>query len=262
VDYIIKPFTPQLLLKRVEIHLLVKHQKEELEYINANLQSLVQAKMNTVVELQNAILLTVSNLVECRDDITGAHVTRTAHVLQLLVEEMFRLGIYREELSNWDIELLLQSSHLHDVGKISIHDSILLKPDRLTKEEFEEIKSHTLFGERIIDNIQQLTSESMFLAHARIMAGSHHEKWDGSGYPHGLAGRAIPLQGRMMAIVDVYDALISERPYKKAFSPEEAERIMTESFGSHFDPTLSEAFTAVSARLRRDEASALHTTAV
>jgi putative two-component system response regulator len=250
VDYIIKPFTPQLLLKRVKIHMLIESQKKELKYINANLESLVEAKMALIVELQGAILSTVSELVECRDDVTGGHVTRTAQTLRVMTEEMSRLGIYRDELRSWDIELFLQSSQLHDVGKISIHDNILLKPGKLTEEEFDEMKKHAVFGEKIIDRIQQITRENAFLTHAKIMAGTHHEKWDGSGYPYGFAGQDIPLQGRLMAIADVYDALISERPYKKAFHPEQAARIIHDSFGGHFDPALEEAFDAASVRFR------------
>ncbi|MDR1916423.1 MAG: response regulator [Synergistaceae bacterium] len=242
VDYIIKPFTPQLLLKRVKIHMLIESQKKELQYINSNLEELVALKTGAIMELQGAILTTVSELVECRDDITGGHVSRTARILRVMIEEMSNLDVYRDELQLWDIELFLQSSQLHDVGKISIHDNILLKPGKLTEEEFEEMKKHTVFGEKIIDRIQHITRENAFLTHAKIMAGTHHEKWDGSGYPCKLVGEDIPLQGRLMAIADVYDALVSERPYKKAFSVEQATRIIHESFGSHFDPALEEVF--------------------
>jgi putative two-component system response regulator len=136
------------------------------------------------------------------------------------------------------------------VGKIAIRDKILLKPSTLTSEEFEQIKLHTTFGERIIDLIQQeLTDkelkESILLGYARIMAGMHHEKWDGSGYPRGVAGSNIPLQGRLMALVDVYEALVSERPYKKAFPPEEALRIIKEGSGVQFEPVLVDIFIAV-----------------
>ncbi|MDR2131718.1 MAG: response regulator [Clostridiales Family XIII bacterium] len=242
VDYIAKPFIPQLLLKRVETHMLMEAQKEELKYINANLERIVQAKTSAVLELQNAVLATVSELVECRDDITGGHVERTSRTMRKLVSEMMKQGVYLDELSSWDIELFLQSSQLHDVGKISIHDDILLKPGKLTKEEFEEMKKHALFGEEIIDRIQRNTSENVFLTHAKILAGSHHEKWDGSGYPRGTVGENIPLQGRLMAIADVYDALVSKRPYKEAFSHEMAMRIINESRGTHFDPAILDAF--------------------
>jgi putative two-component system response regulator len=249
VDYIRKPFVPHLLLKRVEVHMFVEAQKEEMKYINANLQQLVNEKTSVVIELQNAVLSTVSELVECRDDITGGHVARTAHTLRLLAEEMLRQGIYQKEAQSWDLDLLVQSSQLHDVGKISVRDNILLKPGKLTDDEFTEMKKHAAFGEDIIDKIQRGTRESAFLSHAKIMAGTHHEKWDGSGYPRGLSGRDIPLQGRLMAVADVYDALISERPYKKAFPREQAVTIILESAESHFDPALVEAFSAISGRL-------------
>jgi putative two-component system response regulator len=243
VDYISKPFSPQLLLKRVDVHVLVESQKRELQHINENLQQIVDEKTGAVLELQKAVLNTVSNLVECRDDVTGGHVERTEKFLKLLVEEMLKQGVYRDVLDTWDVKLFLQSAQLHDVGKIAIRDNILMKPGPLTKEEFEEMKKHTSFGETVIEKIQQSARESVFLTHARIMAGTHHEKWDGTGYPRGLAGSAIPLQGRLMALVDVYDALISERPYKKAFTPEQAVRIITEGAGTQFDPALIDIFT-------------------
>jgi putative two-component system response regulator len=244
VDYITKPFIPQLLLKRVETHMLMEAQKEELKYMNSNLERIVDAKTSAVVELQNAILSTISELVECRDDVTGGHIERTARTMRMLVVEMTEQNIYMDEISSWDIELFLQSSQLHDVGKISIHDDILLKPDKLTAEEFETMKKHAIFGEEIIDRIQRITHENAFLAHAKIMAGTHHEKWDGSGYPRGMIGKNIPLQGRIMAIADVYDALVSKRPYKEPFSHDTAMRIMRESRGSHFDPVILDAFLA------------------
>ncbi|MDR3265014.1 MAG: HD-GYP domain-containing protein, partial [Synergistaceae bacterium] len=135
-----------------------------------------------------------------------------------------------------------QSALLHDIGKIAIRDSILLKPGKLTVDEFEEMKKHTIYGEMIIEGIQRDTSENMFLTHAGIMTGTHHENWDGSGYPRGLSGEDIPLQGRMMALVDVYDALVSARPYKRPFSREEALQTMENDAGSKFDPLLTEAF--------------------
>jgi putative two-component system response regulator len=244
VDYISKPFSPQLLLKRVEVHLLLESQKSELKNLNENLQQMVEEKTEEVFELQNAVLITMANLVECRDDVTGEHVERTERFLRILVEEMLEQSVYRDILDSWDIKLFVQSSKLHDVGKIAIRDNILLKPGSLTKEEFEEMKKHTIFGETVIEKIQQNAKESVFLSHARIMAGTHHEKWDGSGYPRGIAGSHIPLQGRLMAFADVYDALISDRPYKKAFPPEQAARIITEGSGTQFDPSLKDTFLA------------------
>jgi len=244
VDYVSKPFSPQLLLKRVDVHVLVESQKKELEHINQNLQQLIDEKTEEIQELQNAILKTMSNLVEYRDDVTGGHVERSEHFLKLLTEEMIRQNIYKDEVKDWDLKLFLQSAQLHDVGKIAIRDNILMKPAKLTVEEFDEMKKHTWFGEKVIEKIQENAKESVFLAHAKIMAGTHHEKWDGSGYPRGIAGQEIPLQGRLMALVDVYDALISERPYKKPFPSDQALQIIKQGSGNHFDPALVEVFNA------------------
>jgi putative two-component system response regulator len=211
----------------------------------------VDEKTGAVLELQNAVLKTMSNLVECRDDVTGGHVERTEHFLSVLVDEMLKQSVYRDVLDSWDIKLFLQSAQLHDVGKIAIRDNILMKPSPLTREEFEEMKKHTSFGETVIEKIQQSARESVFLTHAKIMAGTHHEKWDGTGYPRGIAGTNIPLQGRLMAIVDVYDALCSERPYKKAFSPEQAVQIIKEGSGTQFDPAVVEVFESAARRFHK-----------
>jgi putative two-component system response regulator len=250
IDYISKPFSPQLLLKRVEVHLLLESQKAELQNLNENLQHLVEEKTGEVLELQNAVLITMANLVEYRDDVTGGHVERTERFLRILVEEMTACGIYKDILDTWDINLFLQSSKLHDVGKIAIRDNILLKPGPLTREEFEEMKKHTVFGETVIEKIQQNARESIFLTHAKIMAGTHHEKWDGTGYPRGMAGSGIPLQGRLMAFVDVYDALISDRPYKKAFPSGQAVEIISGACGTQFDPGLKNVFLSAAGRFK------------
>jgi putative two-component system response regulator len=239
VDYITKPFSPPLLLKRIELHL-------HLEEYNKNLQKMVEEKTKTVLELQNTILGTMANLVECRDDVTGSHIERTQSYLRILINAIYRNDYYKDEVSAWDTELLLQSAQLHDVGKISIDDSILRKPGKLTQEEFEKIKEHTEIGRRIIEGIKLKTSQQAFLEQAKILASTHHEKWDGSGYPNALKGMEIPLQGRLMAIADVYDALISDRPYKKAFTHKQAVEIIKKDSGSHFDPDLVELFLSVS----------------
>jgi putative two-component system response regulator len=256
IDYISKPFVPPLLRKRVEVHLMVEAQKRELETktrvleaqrlelenFNNNLQKMVEQKAGKVLELQSAILKTVADLVESRDDITGGHVERTQRGLGIMLDALGDLGLYQDQAQDWDMSLVLQSSQLHDVGKISISDHILRKPGKLTPEEFEEMKRHTSFGVQIIEKIEASTSESDFLKYAEIFAGTHHEKWDGSGYPKGLKGEGIPLLGRLMAIADVYDALVSDRPYKKAFPKEEAVRIILEGRGAHFDPVLADVF--------------------
>jgi putative two-component system response regulator len=245
-DYIYKPFSPPLLLKRIEVQLLIKEQKEELAHMNNYLQELVDIKTQTVAELKNAVLKTMSELVEIRDGTTGGHIDRTQSYLRILIDALYEQKIYKEIVETWDMELIFQSAQLHDVGKIAINDEILRKPGRLTEEEFQEIKKHTTFGERVIEKIMENTKEKEFLENAKIFAASHHEKWNGMGYPRGLKGEEIPLQGRLLAIPDVYDALVSsDRPYKEAFSHEKAVRIINESSGSHFEPKLVDLFMSV-----------------
>jgi len=253
IDYIVKPFSPPLLRKRIEVHLLIESQKieltsqkNELINFNLNLQEIVNEKTHAVLELQNAVLRTMAELVECRDDITGGHIERTQSYLRIMIEGMWQYGLYWDEVSQWDAELVLQSAQMHDVGKIAIEDAILRKPGKLTEEEFEKIKGHAEFGGKVIERIKLSTASHEFLEHAMIFAGAHHEKWDGTGYPNGLTGKNIPLQGRIMAIADVYDALVSERPYKKAFSHQKAVDIITKDSGTHFDPALIDLFLEVS----------------
>jgi putative two-component system response regulator len=256
VDYVKKPFSPPLLLKRIETHLLVDSQQRELiarqlellEF-NADLQLLAIDKTETIVDLQESILSVFAELIECRDDITGGHVGRMQSYLQEFFIALLNHELYEEDVASWNIALILQSAHLHDVGKIGIRDCVLLKPGRLTEDEFEVIKTHVEFGESVINKIIANTRDSEFLEQARIMISSHHEKWDGSGYPRGLKGYEIPLQGRMMAIVDVYDALTSERPYKEACSHEQALQIIVEGSGTHFDPGLVAIFLGISDKI-------------
>jgi putative two-component system response regulator len=242
IDYIGKPFQPPLLLKRIEVHLLVESQRKSLKNFNDNLQLMVEEKTQSVLDLQNALLKTMAELVECRDDITGGHIERTQRGVKILLEEIERSGVYSEETKDWSHSLLLQSCQLHDVGKISISDGVLKKPGKLTDEEFEDMKRHTSFGKQIIEKVEALAKESDFLKYAKIFAATHHEKWDGTGYPEGLKEHGIPLLGRIMAIADVYDALVSIRPYKKAFTHEEAVDIIRKGKGTQFDPVLVDVF--------------------
>jgi putative two-component system response regulator len=262
IDYIVKPFQPPLLLKRLEVHLLVVDQRKilerqatDLKNFNDNLQKLVEEKTQNIIDLQDALLNTIAELVECRDDITGGHIERTQLGIKILLEEIKKHGLFPEETEGWNINLMLQSSQLHDVGKISIGDSILKKPGSLNDDEFREMKNHALFGEKIIERIESLAKESDFLKYAKIFASSHHEKWDGSGYPRGLRGSEIPLLGRIMAIADVYDALISVRPYKKAFTHDEAVKIIMDNKEKHFDPVLVDLFFGASEEFRKISAS-------
>ena len=251
-DYVTKPFSGPLLLRRIANQLLITQQRKELQKSQAalknhakNLENNVKAKTAEVVELQNAILGTIADLVEFRDKLTGGHVLRTQRYLQALTEEMIREGIYADVMSTWNMEFYLPAAQLHDVGKIAISDTILNKPAKLTPEEFDIMKSHVTVGVDAIQQIMNKTKDHNFLNHALLIAGTHHEKWNGSGYPVGLKGSNIPLEGRLMAIADVYDALIAERPYKKALTHEEACKIIEEGAGSHFDPVLGDVFKAV-----------------
>jgi putative two-component system response regulator len=246
VDYILKPFSVQRLLKRVEIHLLnSKHM--------IKLDNLVREKVNELVILQNNTLGVIADLVEARDSTTGDHIERTQTFLEIFLDQIYSNGAYADEVSSWDIYYLLPSAQLHDVGKIKISDIILNKPGKLTDEEFNIMKTHSAAGEEIIDRIIERTGSSSdeFLKYARLFAGTHHEKVDGSGYPRGLKGNEIPLQGRILAIVDVYDALVSLRPYKKPMTHTDAVKIIVEGSGKHFDTKLIDVFLECEKRFDR-----------
>jgi HD-GYP domain-containing protein (c-di-GMP phosphodiesterase class II) len=219
--------------------------------INENLQNIVEERTQKIVKLQNSLLKTMANLVEYRDFVTGGHIERTQYGVNLLLDEIRRQKLFTEIIDDWDINLILQSVQLHDVGKIAISDLILNKPAQLTQEEYDEIKKHAIIGFKIIERIEADSGESELLNHAKIFALTHHEKWDGTGYPHGLHGDNIPLQGRIMAVADVYDALISDRPYKKAFTHEEAVKIMVDGKGTQFDPALIDLFIRIENKLSR-----------
>jgi putative two-component system response regulator len=245
VDYIAKPFSGPLLLKRIANQLLIVRQQQKLRQYAETLEIKVREKTAEVLHLQNAVLATVADLVEFRDKCTGGHIERTQRYMKSLLEELIRKESYREEITHWDMNFFLPSVQLHDVGKIAISDLILNKPAKLTPEEFEIMKSHVTVGIAAVNQIMNNTEEHAFLRHSLYITGAHHEKWDGSGYPAGLKGLEIPLEGRLMAIADVYDALISVRPYKKAFTHEEASKIIVESAGTHFDPVLVEVFRGI-----------------
>jgi len=257
VDYISKPFSAPVLLKRISNQLLIVRQKKDLMASQAmlkdyadNLEEKVREKTKDLFDLQNAILTTVADLVEFRDKLTGGHIIRTQLYLKALTEELFREELYKTETAGWDMDFFLSSAPLHDVGKIAITDLILNKKDKLSSEEFEIMKTHVKAGIEAIEKIMSHTKRHDFLRHAISIAGTHHEKWDGSGYPGGLSGDNIPLEGRLMAIADVYDALISVRSYKKSLTHEEACKIIEENSGIHFDPVLINVFKEVEAEFK------------
>ena len=242
VDYISKPFAPQLLAKRIEIHATLESQKEQLKQYNDNLAEMVNEKAKEAMGLQDTIISTIAELLECRDYTSCGHISRTQNYLKIFVEALAESGLYKKEVDTWNVDSVMQSCRLHDLGKIAISDKVLKKKSKLTIDEFEEIKTHATYGVEVIEKIQKKAENGAFLEHAKVFAGTHHEKWDGTGYPNGLKGDEIPLQGRLMAIADVYDALISERPYKKAFPHEKAVSIIAEGKGTYFDPNLVDIF--------------------
>jgi len=244
-DFIMKPFSVPVLINRIKYHMNVDELiRERTAQLYERTEELVQ-RSNQLDRLKNGIVFTLADIVENRDENTGGHITRTAVYMEILLSEMRRQKTYSDEMENWDLESVVTSAQLHDIGKIVIADSILNKPAKLTDEEFEIIKSHPIEGVRIIEKVIERTGDSKFMHDARMFAAYHHEKWNGKGYPFGLAEKDIPLHGRIMAIIDVYDALVSERPYKKAFTHTKACEIIEEGAGSHFDPILIEVFKRV-----------------
>jgi putative two-component system response regulator len=210
------------------------------------MQTIVMEKAQYVFDLQHAILGTVADLMQFRDNTTGLHTFRTQKYLHALVNQLIDDNVYADELRLWNMDVVLPAVPLHDVGKISISDTNLNKPGRLTYDEFEIMKTHTRRGVEAIGRLERFGYFAGYLKYAKVFAGTHHEKWDGSGYPSGLRGQKIPLGGRIMAIADVYDELISTRPYKKALPPEVAVRIIIDGANTHFDPAIVNAFIKLS----------------
>lgn len=238
VDYVTKPFSAPVLLKHLEMHL--------------NLDEVIKTRTRQVIQLRDELIAAIADMVESRDEVTGSHIERTQKFLEILLKAMLQGDSeYVDRLRGWDLDLLIPSAQLHDIGKLNIPDAILNKPGKLEEDEFKIIQRHAIEGERLIDKIISRLGDDSFLLHAKRFAGSHHEKWNGKGYPRGLAGEEIPLEGRIMAIADVYDALVSERPYKKPFTHEKAVEIIVQDAGSHFDPTCVEAFITVAEDYRR-----------
>jgi len=257
-DYISKPFSGPLLLKRIENQLLIARQKKDLlssrDTIKDradNLNKEVHTKTLEVVKLQNAIVSAMADLVEFRDKFNGAHIARTQLYLKILIEAAIKKGTYAETLRKWDMEYFLLSAQLHDLGKIAVGDPILNKPGKLTRKEFEIMKTHVPVGVDVIEKIIRKSNDNTFLRHAALIAGTHHEKWDGTGYPVGLKGENIPLEGRLMALADVYDALVALRPYKESLTHEDACKVIEESAGTQFDPALVEVFKDVKGEFKR-----------
>ena len=246
VDYIIKPITAPTVLARVRTHLKLKAAADFLEDKAAFLQAEVEHRTHEVQVIQDVTIMALASLAETRDNETGNHIRRTQNYVRLLATQLQHHPRFRTELDEATIQMLYKSAPLHDIGKVGIPDSILLKPGKLTADEFEIMKTHTTLGRDTIAAAEKLLdAPSSFLRLAREIAYSHQEKWNGSGYPQGLAGDAIPVSARLMAIADVYDALISKRVYKPAFPHSQAIDLIREGRGEHFDPDMVDAFVQV-----------------
>ncbi len=256
-DFIHKPFSPPVVLARVRNHLQLASTRRALERRNEDLATLVAERTQEVVQkseellrrsqevlaAQGATITAFCSLAEARDNETGNHIRRTQNYVQALAKRLRNHPRFRAELDEESIRLLYRSAPLHDIGKVAIPDAILNKPAKLTADEWTIMKKHTEYGR---DAIVQAESEftqahSSFLRLAREIAYGHHERWDGTGYPRGLAGEDIPTSARLMAVADVYDALISKRVYKPAFPHEQAIAMILEERGRHFDPDVVDA---------------------
>ncbi len=250
-DVVTLPFTPETLVARVGTHVQLKLARAMLKDQKNHFAHLVAERTRTVVHMQDATVLAMASLAESRDPDTGNHIRRTQHYVAALARELRFHHQHAGELTDENIALLYKAAPLHDIGKVAVPDSILLKPGKLTDDEFEIMKLHTVYGRDAIAGVEQTLGESnQFLRFAGEIAYSHQEYWDGSGYPQGLAGHAIPLSARLMAVADVYDALISRRAYRPAFTHETAVELIRQGSGEHFDPDVVDAMLAVEEKFK------------
>ncbi|MCL1982262.1 MAG: response regulator [Clostridiales bacterium] len=243
VDYISKPFNPEIVLARVATHLRLFHYSESLE-------TMVQEKVNELIRSKEKMLETMANIIECRNLESGNHVKRTKELMRILAECLSENPALERSITEAEVDIMAKSAPLHDVGKISISDTVLLKPGRLTKEEFETMKTHTTLGGAMIklmifDNEGGDEEDDKYLSCCYDIAMFHHERWDGKGYPSGISGEEIPLSARILSLVDVYDALVSERIYKSAIPHDQAVSIIREGAGTQFDAKVVDAFLIV-----------------
>jgi len=236
VDFISKPFSAPVLLNRIKTQL--------------DIEEIISERTKRIKLLQNGIMTVFANVVEERDKDTVGHNDRMAMDIKILLTAMKERGVYADEISSWDIDKVASAARLHDMGKINILDTVLNKSGKLDDKEYEQMKNHPIEGVKLIDKILKQTGEEEFLRNAKLFAEYHHEHWDGTGYPYGLKGTDIPLHGRIIAIIDVYDALISKRPYKEPLSNEEAVKIISSNSGTQFDPKIVEVFIAVQEQLK------------
>jgi putative two-component system response regulator len=252
VDYITKPISPRVVLARVQTHLQLKRTSDYLKDKNEFLEAEVQRRTEEVMAVQEVTLLSMASLTETRDNDTGNHIRRTQFYVKALAEKLRNHPRFSSFLDDdKTIDLLFKSVPLHDIGKVGVPDHVLLKPGHFTSEEFETMKNHCKLGrDSIMAAERQLGVELPFLTYAKEISYSHQEKWDGTGYPEGLSGDDIPISGRLMALADVYDALICRRVYKEGMSHEKAVAIIMESKGSHFDPDVVDAFMEITGEFK------------
>ena len=245
VDYITKPISPPIVKARVKTHLTLRRAREFLKHQNQILETMVGERTHELALTQDVTILCMASLAETRDQETGFHIRRTQHYIRALCEKLASNSKFKAFLTDEVIELLFKSAPLHDIGKVGVPDSILKKRGPLTPSEIKTMERHAIFGRDAILLAEKQLGSTSFLRFAREITHSHHEKWDGSGYPEGLRGPEIPISGRLMALADVYDALISKRVYKDAFPHEEASRIIINNRGTHFDPDMVDAFVEI-----------------
>jgi putative two-component system response regulator len=246
VDYITKPISPPIVMARVKNHLALKASADFLRNKADYLEDEVAKRTAEVMAIQDVTIMAMASLAETRDSDTGNHIRRTQFYVKVLAEKLRTHPRFAAALDDRTIDMLFKSAPLHDIGKVGIPDRILLKPGKLTPEEFEIMKTHTTLGRDAIQSAEEhLGAKVEFLTLAKEIAYTHQEKWDGTGYPEGLQGEAIPLSGRLMAVADVFDALISRRVYKEGMPVDKAVQIMAEGRGKHFDPDILDAFLAI-----------------
>jgi putative two-component system response regulator len=250
VDYITKPVSAPLLLARVKTHLLLKDSRDFLIDKNQFLEHEIYKRTQEIIAIQDVTIIAMGSLAETRDSETGNHIRRTQNYVKMLAMKLKNNPRFKHILTDENIELLYKSAPLHDIGKVGVPDHILLKPGKLTPQEFEIMEKHTVFGrDAILAAEKRLESPTSFLTFAREIAYSHQEKWDGSGYPEGLTGDDIPISARLMAVADVYDALITRRIYKPAFAHEESVDIIKNGYAAHFDPDIVDTFIEIEKEL-------------
>lgn len=250
-DFYMKPMVPELLSKRIQIHIKSMMDLKLSTIMNIKIHDQLKEKSEELIRLQSSIIGALSEAIEFRDFDTETHNLRTQSYVEIMIRKMLEEpNPYTREIGLWDISDHIIASQLHDIGKIGIPDNILLKKDPLTPDEYEKIKEHVIIGERIIDKILKKLGRNTYLEIAKIYIISHHEYWNGKGYPNKLSGTDIPLEGRILAIVDVYDALTSTRPYKAAKTHEDAVYIINAGSGSQFDPEIVNIFNIVSSQFK------------